>query len=734
MNESSAVSLMQNRYPGRCNNPACNINVNSFAGYTQRVNGRYVVWCNNCVQRNNSTPISPPTPPKSQVRCLTANCKIIVPYEPENLPLIKSLPGARWDGVNRFWSVSELMADRRRILEVAEKIGLEVDPSLLQIEVTEQAQVATSAGLYPFQVEGVNFLSHKKKALLGDDMGLGKTVQSLMTIPVKNGKALVICRAGLKYNWLDEVNKWRNDLKPVVLSGNGNFRWPNNGEVVIINYNILPSEFHTLPRNKGERIEDFWDRLKVWREQLKANNPQAEDAILIVDEAHDFKNYESQRSRKVKEIARLVGKLIGLTGSPLTNRPEDLYGVFDVLGLAKETFGTLEKFKILFNAREKVVNQRGNIKTIYGKPEAIVPELLRRVMLRRIRSEVLPDLPNKTYTNILVGDVDSSLQKKLDELWEEWGSFIEVEGQLPPFEEFSEIRAKLAHSRIPAMLEYIENAEEQDVPLVVFSSHLSPLDALSDRPGWAIISGKTSSENRQQIVRDFQAGKYKGVGISIRAGGVGLTLTHAWKALFVDLDWTPGSNWQAEDRLARIGQKSNKVEIVRMVSDHPLDIHIQNLLADKIDTIHLAVDNMIAGQKIIGESEEQFEFRMQDFLNKQTIYTQKQKEIAESERKKLAKVKVGGIHQREKARLKKQVLPLTPERVDAVRAAFKFMISICDGALTHDAQGFNKPDAAVAHWLLSAGLETIEEVEAGQFMLTRYKRQLEEKFPILFKN
>lgn len=728
--------MFPNKFPGHCNNPACNVKVEAAAGFTQKVNGRYVVWCKKCVPAQiQAAGMAAP----STRRVLTADCKIVMPYEAANLPLIKSLPGARWDGVNRWWSVSDAMADRPRLLEVANRLGLEIAPTLREIEISEQAKKASAIGLYPFQVEGVNFLSHKRRALLGDDMGLGKTVQALMTVP-KHGKALVVCRAGLKYNWSDEIQKWRSDLTVTVLSGKNSFRWPVAGEVVVINHDILPPQFHTIARNKGEQMQAYWDRLKVWRDGLAKTNPEAANTVLVVDEAHDFKTYDSQRSRKMKEMCRLVyeanGKVIGLTGSPLTNRPEDLYGVFDVLGLAKETFGTLERFKILFNAVEEVVNRRGNRATHYGKPQPIVPELLRRVMLRRIRSEVLPDLPNKTYTNLLVGNVDASLQQKLDELWEEWGSYIEVEGQLPPFEKFSEVREKLARSRVPAVLEYVENAEEQEVPLVVFSAHLAPLDALLLRPGWAVISGDTKPERRQQIVRDFQAGKLKGVGVSIRAGGVGLTLTHAWKALFVDLDWTPGSNWQAEDRICRIGQTSNKVEIVRMVSDHPLDLHVHNLLAEKIDTIQKAVDGMIVAEKPVGggETEEEFEARMQKVLAEQEEYAQKQKNLAEAERKAVAKGKVGGIHRREKARLKKAVLPLTPARSDAVRTAFSYMLSVCDGAVTWDSQGFNKPDAAVAHWLLSAGLETDEELEAGYFMLQRYHRQLGSKYPILFGN
>ena len=530
-------------------------------------------------------------------------------------------------------------------------------------------------------------------------------------------------------------------MKPVVLNGRKSFRWPAAGEVVIINNDILPEEFNTPKKNKGEAMQAYWDRLKTYRNGLKERHPQAASVNLIVDEAHDYKNRDAARSRKVKEFTKLARKLTGLTGSPLTNRPEDLFGVLDVLGLAKEVFGTWERFQLLFNAySERVWTGKGYInKIVWGKPQPIVPELLRRSMLRRRRADVLPDLPAKTYTNLLVGPVDPALQKALDEMWEEWGTAVQIEGELPPFEKFSEIREKLARSRVDAMIEYVENAEEQDVPLVVFSAHLAPLDALLGRPGWAVITGVTSPLKRQEIVRAFQAGQLKGVGVSIKAGGVGINLTHAWKALFVDLDWTPAANWQAEDRIARIGQLSNKVEIIRMVSDHPLDLHIQNMLVDKIDTIIKAIDSSVHGEKVEvkpgvqGETEEEFQARINKLLERAEADIKERKARAESDRKIAAKGKVGVIHSREKARLTKKVLPLTAERTEAVRDSFKYMLSVCDGAHTWDNVGFNKPDASVAHWLLSAGLETDQEVEAAYYMLTRYHRQLAPKYPVLFK-
>lgn len=661
-------------------------------------------------------------------RVLMADGTLKMPYEPENLDIVRAMPKARWNPTNKTWSVSLEMGDRLRVLELADRIGLQVDPSLRNVEISEQAEMASTFGLYNYQIDGVNFLAHKNKALLADEMGLGKTVQALMSIP-KNSSAMVICRAGLKYNWQDEILKWREDMEPIVVGGRNNFQWAEKNQIVIINNDILPQDFMTPKRAPREAVYTYYERLKAWRNALKSKNPQAENTILILDEAHDYKNYQAARSVKIKELCGMCKKVIGLTGSPLDNRPQDLYGVLDSLHLAKETFGDFDKFKTLFNCSYDTIHTRNGCvyKPIWGKPKPIVPELLRRVMMRRKRSEVLPDLPQKTYTNIVIGDIDKSLQKKLDALWTEWQDTLEI-GELPPFSEFSEIRAALAKHRTKAMLEIVEDAEEQEVPLVVFSAHLAPLDELLGREGWAVITGAASPEKRQEIVRSFQAGLLKGVGVSIKAGGVGINLTHSWKALFVDLDWTPASNWQAEDRLARIGQKSNKVEIARMVSNHPLDLHIHNMLVDKIDTIVSAIDKMIVGNKIEcsneNETEEEFHARMDQIRSQ--VETQDDKKL-------IAKSKVGKIFEREKAKLKKEPLELTDERIAAVRESFKYMLSVCDGALNLDGIGFNKPDAIVAHCLLTAGLETHEEISAAQFILNRYHRQLSKNFPILFK-
>lgn len=720
--------LSKNQFAGKCNNPVCRKQVDAGAGYRQQINGRWVVWCSACVPERITS-----SSPKEVRRELTANGEIHMPYEPENLTILRSMPGARWNPTGKFWTVSTADSDRNRVLELADRIGLKVADELRAISFTESAQNALYVGLYPFQVEGVNWLSKQSNALLGDDMGLGKSVQALMSLP-SDGYGIIVAPAGLKYNWLDECKKWRDDLTCTVIEGRGNFRLPRKNEIVVVNYDILPDWLLTPKKPSTQSQHDYYASLNTWRGDLKMNHPGIELVTLIVDEAHKVKNYKTKQSQKVKNLSSICKNTWGLTGTPLVNRPTDLYGVLDSLNLVHKVFGGLSRFRTLFNAWQDRFGWK------YGDPQPIVPELLRRVMLRRKRDEVLPDLPTKTYTTLTVGDVDPALRRQMDEMWDEFGGVVEIDEELPPFEKFSKLRHDLAKSRIEAMLEYAENTEEQDVPLVVFSAHLPPLDALLVRDGWAVISGDTKPERRQEIVRDFQAGKLKGVGVSIKAGGVGLTLTRAWKALFVDLDWTPAANTQAEDRICRIGQKANKVEIVRMVSDHPLDIHVNNLLSKKMAIIQASIENSVAGAvkqyadrpATAGETEEQFQDRMARIVAAQQELDAKQQAEKENNQKALGKAKAGRIHEREKARATRSILPLTEKRVVAVKDAFRYMLSVCDGAHAKDGQGFNKPDAGVARYLVWAGLENQTEIEAAYYMLTHYHRQLADKWPILF--
>lgn len=726
-----------NQYPGTCHARHCRKSIPANGGLRTKVDGRWVCWCRECCPERAVSSVRPPERTE-----LTADGHLYMPYTlfQANEDLVRAIPGARWDGATKSRTVSLDMGDRMRLLEICDQLKIQVHPSL-QVQVTEQVRDASSAGLYPFQVIGVQFLSNKRKALLADDMGLGKTVQILKALLPK-GRHLAIVPKGLKYNWLDEAKRWRPDLTATVLDDG--FRWPEPNELLIVHYEQLPDNLLLPPkRGKREAWAVYEPKLTEFRRLLVTANPVMKEVTVVVDEAHRVKSPDAKRSLKVREICAQAERVYAATGTPLFNRQEDLYWMLDNLTMQYEVFGGWRNYCRLFNATKTGYN--GSLE--WGMPTPEVPERLRRVMLRRKREEVLPDLPKKTYTTMVVpleGMEGKRIKKILDDLDADFGTMVEVGDRLPPFSSFSEVREKIARSRIPAMLEYVEECEEQEVPLIVASAHLAPMDALIGRDGWAVITGDTPAKDRQDIVRAFQSGHLKGVGLTIQAGGVGLTLTRAWKLLAVDMDWVPSNNAQVEDRICRIGQKADKVEIIRMVSDHPLDKHVHWLLVWKQSLIEQAVEQRFAAvprkpvmtvTTATGESAEQYEERMKRFREAAEAFEREQEGKKAEQDRIRGKEKAPIILERERSKAAdsgRVVLPLTPERIDVVRRAFRFMLGVCDGAVQRDGQGFNKPDAVVAHLLLSAGLETDTEVEASFLMLTRYNRQLKKDYPLLF--
>ena len=583
------MKVIPTNYSGPC--CSCKIHVPNDGpdrGYAANDGSGWKRYCKTCV------------PVKiDNRRELTVDGKIFMPFERDSLDLLRSIPGAWFDRNEVCWNVSLKEEDRERLIEACNQLSLKIPEELNRVVYSERSQLAEKSGLFNFQVDGVNWLSAGSQRILADDMGLGKTVQTLMALP-NNCAALIVVPAAVKYNWKDEAFKWRPDLNVSVINGSKSFRFPQNNEIVIVNYDILPEY---LEHVKISPTSKSWETKVNWPSEQMKN--YAKNIILVIYEAQRVKNYKTKRSKRIKGLCMSVGKVWALTGTPLENRPQDLYGLLESLQMQRKVFGGWNRFVELMNGYRD--NWGGYI---WGSPKPIVPELLRRVMLRRKREDVLPDLPSKMYSYIKC-ELPSELKNQMDDLWEAYSSSFK-EKELPPFEKFSAIRQQLAASRIDTVIDLVEDHEEDNIPLVVFSAHVEPLNKLASRDGWEKITGATPAEKRQEIVKRFQAGELKGVAVSIKAGGVGITLTRAWKAIFIDLDWVPGANQQAEDRICRIGQNSQKVEIVRLYSNHTLDSHVMELISWKMSVIEKAIDGSIKPNIVetVSETDEEFAERM----------------------------------------------------------------------------------------------------------------------------
>lgn len=503
----------------------------------------------------------------------------------------RACSGASFDGATKTWHADPENAMRisARLSEAGFMVILTAEVrALVEGEVDDVRSSVASAKkrldhlvrkirskgrtLFGYQKRGIIWMASRKRVVNCDDMGLGKSLMALGSLPdAANSGVLVICPSIAKGVWKREAGIWRDDFKVTILSGRGSFRWPAAGEIVVINYDVLPD---TPPKL-----------------------PASHEVVLIADEAHYLKNYKAQRTRRVQALSEKVERTIFLTGTPLPSRPDDLWTVLSVAGVAREAFGSWKEYMRLFSGRK---DPWGGI--TWGKPLPEVGERLKPVLIRRMKKDVLTDLPDKMY-RVLEVDIGAEQEKKLDEEIQKLGPEVwraQDIGDIP-FDKFSKTRALLAKAKEDAAVEIIENYEESGEPVIVFSAHRYVIDRLAGRPGWATITGSTKPADRTVIEEAFQRGEYKGIAATIGASSTALTLTRATHAVFVDLSFVPADNSQSEDRIYRLGQTKG-VLITHMVSSHPLDHHVRALIAKKMGIIEDSVEKA-RGEKEVTDEE-----------------------------------------------------------------------------------------------------------------------------------
>lgn len=549
--------------------------------------------------------------------------------------------------------------------------------------------------LYGYQREGVRWLSRRTSALVADEMGLGKTIQALVALP-SDVPVIVVVPASVKGVWKREVAAWRPDLRVTVLSGRGSFRWPEPGEVVVLNYEILPSEADLAA--VGPVPDGF-----------VGVGAAPAGCVAIADEGHMLKNHKAQRSVRWNLVAAACRAVGGcswvLTATPLLNKPPELWGVLSAAGSAHEVFGTFGNFMKLYNARKDP--KWGGVK--WGQPENDVPVRLARASLRRLRKDVAQQIPEKRWEEIEV-DVKPGVLRACEALCkrlEKAGVDLDrVEAAVArdklKFDEFSEVRAALAVAKIPAMLEFVEHHEEQEEPLVVFSAHRAPIDQLKGRPGWAVITGDTPQDERTAIEDAFQRGELKGVGATIQAGGVGITLTRSARVLFVDRHWTPALNSQAEDRCCRLGQRRG-VLVTTLVAPHKIDRHLARLLTEKTT---LAAASLALPALPVEEELDLDQFALES------------RELVEQEER--------------RARFGREKFRPASGEIEAWAAAAVRTLSNCDpdhaGAV--NGVGWNKIDGGIGHslsdLLTSSGGLTDKQWQLAVRLCKKYHRQVGE--------
>jgi hypothetical protein len=485
----------------------------------------------------------------------------------------------------------------------------------------------TGNRFFPYQHTGAVWLALKYTALLADDMGLGKSLQTIVAIP-SGAPVLVVAPASIKGVWVSEVEKWRPHVRTTMLKGRDSFRWPQPGEMVVTNYDILPV-VHDEKRCDGflpaKPCEGCTEEVTYNSNGLPFKTtahlpsctgfqPDRErcpgchlllkkvhtGTVGVFDEVHKIKNGTAQRTVRARALGEAIrleeGRTWGLTGTPVENSPQELWSVLVAIGAAHEAYGSWKEFLRLANGRPKTFGRSATSRSYgfeWGDPDDEFVDHLRRVSLRRMKADVLPQLPTKMWRRIPV-DIDAKTVKACDSLLKRRGSVEDLEsllekGKGDEFDQLATLRKALAAAKVPSLIKMLDDYEEANEPVVVFSMHREPVDLLGKREGWATITGDVDPAKRTLVVDRFQKGELKGLACTIQAAGEGLTLTRASHAIFVDLSYKPTANEQAEDRLCRIGQ-TRGVVITLLEADHPIDKRVNDVLTRKRRIIAASVD------------------------------------------------------------------------------------------------------------------------------------------------
>jgi SWI/SNF-related matrix-associated actin-dependent regulator 1 of chromatin subfamily A len=454
------------------------------------------------------------------------------------------------------------------------------DPSRLKAAIDASRAVVSSgeipvpSGLkyFGYQKAGIEFLVRTPAALLADEPGTGKTIQTIGALnrcpDIRN--ILIICPASVKFVWARELAKWSLHFREVSIAGTRGFAL--SSEIVLINYDLLRK--YLIPLK--ERV---WD-------------------LVVLDEAQMIKTPTAQRSKAARAIAACAKRKILLTGTPIMNRPAELWSLLQLIDA--KTWGPFFPFARRYcNAHHAAFGW--DFSGASHLDELSVRLRSSGYYLRRTKANVLPQLP-QVIRQVVPLDVDiSPLLEELTEALAEKMHFdpadppFDVDPTAIPFELVSAIRHETGVLKVGAAVQFIrEQMDGSKEKAVVFAHHKDVLIALSaGLPGSVKVTGESSMKNRQRAVDEFQNDPTIQYFIaSTTAMGLGITLTAASRVFFAEADWTPSVMEQAEGRAHRLGQESS-VLVQYLVVHDTIDERIMNMLVAKMAVIDAVLEGTI---------------------------------------------------------------------------------------------------------------------------------------------
>lgn len=507
-------------------------------------------------------------------------------YRPAIVDRVRQINGRKFDGARKVWTIpaGSRIELERMIYQIQqfESInwvnGAQKKEEDVAYDIPELPELSIPHNLkiqpYPYQLKGIARGLELKRFMNCDEPGLGKTLQSIATINLADAfPCLVICPSSLKINWQREWEKF-TDKKAMVLTDKVRDTWTffyqtGMHQVFIVNYESLKKYFvQRIKKAEGWTLRDVEFRNSI---QLFKS--------VIIDESHRCKSASTQQAKFCKGICTGKEWVIELTGTPVVNRPKDLIPQLAILN-RMEDFGGYKSFVNRYCSGQR---EASNLKELNYN-------LWKNCMFRREKSLVLTDLPDKIrqvntceITNRkeymdAERDLIMYLQKYKDADDEKIAKAMRGEVMV----RINILRQISARGKVRDVIEFVKDFRENGKKIILFCSLHEVVDQLKYYfPTAVSVTGRDSQDEKQRAIDAFQNNPKADIIIcSIKAAGVGLTLTASSNVAFVEFPWTYADCCQCEDRAHRIGQKDS-VTCYYFLGRRTIDEKVYRIIQEK---------------------------------------------------------------------------------------------------------------------------------------------------------
>jgi SWI/SNF-related matrix-associated actin-dependent regulator of chromatin subfamily A-like protein 1 len=424
-----------------------------------------------------------------------------------------------------------------------------------------------------FQRVGVDRLhAFNDRALLADDLGLGKTFQALLcAVESKAWPLVVVCPKSLKLHWKNQ-SKQHFGLKSTVLSGTRVFgsKLLRGKKIYILNYDILGP----------------------WLRFLKSLKPK----MIVFDECQDIRTMGTAKCKNSMKLAKGVKKILGLSGTPLTNRPFELFPILHIL--LPDRFANPYAFGHKFCQGDRVF---GRWKFSGARNMGTLNKILNKhCMVRRLKKEVMKDLPPMTWgvTPLEITDEKEYAHAENDFLG--WLAKYDIAraaraARAERYTKFSYLKMLAAQLKMEFVLEEVNRIlEESDEKILLGVIHKKTTQTLLERfAKWSVvIDGSKSEKQRQEAEDRFRKDSKVRILIGqIKAAGVGLNLPEAGVVGFVELPWTPGACQQFAARAHRMNSV-NPVRVIYWVAAGTIEDKLCEIIQRKMRILDSVLDGV----------------------------------------------------------------------------------------------------------------------------------------------